>query len=152
LYIDFYTIRMVFESSFQLCTFKVANLQKLWQFWQKCVDRTFVHGTLEMTAVLGASRKMCYLVSCRGWCSEHTSTQDGCRWSTGLGSPVVRALDLRLDGREFGFRPPRLILWWVTVFGRANHLGISPSHSASYPQWDRKWVPAKVRWCSVAGE
>ena len=43
LYIDFYTIRMVFESSFQLCTFKVANLKKLWQFWQKCVDRTFVH-------------------------------------------------------------------------------------------------------------
>jgi len=43
LYIDFYTIRMVFGSSFQLCTFNVANLQKLWQFWQKCVDRTFVH-------------------------------------------------------------------------------------------------------------
>ena len=43
LYIDFYTIRIVFESSFQLCIFKVANLKKLWQFWQKCVDRTFVH-------------------------------------------------------------------------------------------------------------
>ena len=41
LYIDFYTIRIVFESSF---IFKVANLKKkLWQFWQKCVDRTFVH-------------------------------------------------------------------------------------------------------------
>jgi len=35
LYIDFYTIRMVFESSFQLGTFKVANLKKLWQFWPK---------------------------------------------------------------------------------------------------------------------
>jgi len=43
LYINFYTIRIVFESSFQLCIFKVANLKKLWQFWQKCVDRTFVH-------------------------------------------------------------------------------------------------------------
>jgi len=43
LYIDFYTIRIIFESSFQLCIFKVANLKKLWQFWQKCVDRTFVH-------------------------------------------------------------------------------------------------------------
>jgi len=43
LYIDFYTIRIVFESSFQLCIFKIANLKKLWQFWQKCVDRTFVH-------------------------------------------------------------------------------------------------------------
>ena len=38
----FYTIRTVFESSFQLCVFRVANLKKLWQFWQKCVDGTFV--------------------------------------------------------------------------------------------------------------
>jgi len=43
LYIEFYTIRLVFESSFQLRIFKVANLKKVWQFWQKCVDRTFVH-------------------------------------------------------------------------------------------------------------
>jgi len=35
-----------------------------------------------------------------------------------LGSLVVRALDLRLDGREFDSPPPQ----------RANHLGISPSH------------------------
>ena len=34
-----------------------------------------------------------------------------------LGSLVVRALDSRLDGREFDSRPPRLI-----VFGRANRL------------------------------
>jgi len=31
---------------------------------------------------------------------------------------VVRALDLRLDGREFDSRQPRLVLGWVTVFGR----------------------------------
>ena len=43
LYIDFYTTRIVFESFFQLYIFKVANLKKLWQFWQKYVDRTFVH-------------------------------------------------------------------------------------------------------------
>jgi len=43
LYIDFYTTRIVSESSFQLCISKVASLKKLWQFWQKCVDRTFVH-------------------------------------------------------------------------------------------------------------
>jgi len=46
-------------------------------------------------------------------------------------------LDSRLDGREFDSRPPRLILGWMTVFGRENHLSISPSHqanSASYPQ------------------
>ena len=45
-----------------------------------------------------------------------------------LGSLVSRALDLRLDGREFDSRSPRLVLGWVTVFERANHLGISPSH------------------------
>jgi len=35
LYTDFYTIRIVFGSSFQLFIFKVANLKKLRQFWQK---------------------------------------------------------------------------------------------------------------------
>jgi len=43
LYIDFYTIRIVFKSSFQLCIFKVANFEEIRQFWQKFVDRTFVH-------------------------------------------------------------------------------------------------------------
>ena len=33
-----------------------------------------------------------------------------------LGSLVARALDLRLDGREFDSRPPRLVLEWLTVF------------------------------------
>ena len=34
---------------------------------------------------------------------------NGCtRGRVWLGSPVVRALDLRLDGREFDSRPPRL--------------------------------------------
>jgi len=31
---------------------------------------------------------------------------------------------LRLDGREFDSPP---LLGWVTVFGRINHLSISPS-------------------------
>ena len=39
-----------------------------------------------------------------------------------IGSLVVTVLDLRLEGREFDSQP------WVTVVGRANHLGISPSH------------------------
>jgi len=39
----FTPLEFVYEISFQLCIFKVANLKKLWQFWQKCVDRTFVH-------------------------------------------------------------------------------------------------------------
>jgi len=34
---------MVFETSFQLCIFKVASLKKLWQFWLKYGDRTFAH-------------------------------------------------------------------------------------------------------------
>ena len=41
---------------------------------------------------------------------------------------MVMALDLRLDGREFDSRPPRPVFGWVAVFGRANHLGISPSY------------------------
>jgi len=48
LYIDFYTIKIVFANSFQLFILKVANLKTIWQFWQKCVDRTFVHGTLDL--------------------------------------------------------------------------------------------------------
>jgi len=47
------------------------------------------------------------------------------RW---LGCPVVRALGLRLDGRALDFRPTRLVLGWVIVFGQTNHLSISPSH------------------------
>jgi len=41
---------------------------------------------------------------------------------------VVRALDSRLDCCGFNSRPPRLILGWVTVFGRANNPSISPSY------------------------
>ena len=41
---------------------------------------------------------------------------------------MVRALDSPLHGRQFDSRPPRLILGRVTVFGRANHFSISPSH------------------------
>ena len=36
---------------------------------------------------------------------------------------MVRALDLRLDGREFDSGPQRLILGWMTVFGQANYFG-----------------------------
>jgi len=47
------------------------------------------------------------------------------RW---LGSLVDTASDLRFNGREFDPRPlhyrPVGILGWVTVFGRAYHLGM----------------------------
>jgi len=41
----------------------------------------------------------------------------------------------------------------VTVFGRANHLGMllaTQTNSAFYPQRDGTWVLAKVRWCCAA--
>ena len=34
-------------------------------------------------------------------------------------------------------------LWYIASY---------PLHSSFYPTWDEKWVLAKVRWCSVAGE
>jgi len=50
---------------------------------------------------------------------------------------------------------PVSIRGWVTVFGGQTtsvfHQA-TQANSASYRQRDRKWVPAKVRWCSVAGE
>jgi len=57
------------------------------------------------------------------------------------------ALDLRLDGRKLDSRSPRLVLGWVTVFGRANHIGISPSNPGQL-----NLLPyAKVWWCAAAG-
>jgi len=55
-----------------------------------------------------------------------------------LCSLVVRALDSRLDSLEFDSRLLWLLLIQVTMFGWANQLSISPSQSASYPQWDGK--------------
>jgi len=67
-----------------------------------------------------------------------------------LRSLVARALDLRLDGREFDFRPPLLVLGWMTVFGLATHFCISPSHPGQLSLLayaDGKWVAVKVQWC-----
>jgi len=47
------------------------------------------------------------------------------RW---IGSLVVRALESQFDGREFDSQLPRLILGWVTISGRTNHLSVSSSH------------------------
>jgi len=66
-----------------------------------------------------------------------------------LGSLMVRALDSRLDSREFDSRPS--IQGWVTVVGRANHLSIAPSHPGQLsllPSAGRemsKFLAAKVR-------
>jgi len=46
---------------------------------------------------------------------------------------------------EVTLRRARLVPGWVTVFGRANHLGMQPAtqaNSASYPTPDGKRVPA----------
>ena len=45
-----------------------------------------------------------------------------------LGSLVVRALDLQVDGHRFSSQPHQQILGWATVFGWAKHLSISSRH------------------------
>jgi len=47
---------------------------------------------------------------------------------------MVRALDLRLDGREFDSWLPQLVLGWMTIFGRANQLSISAGWKMSTSQ------------------
>jgi len=51
---------------------------------------------------------------------------------------------------EVTLRPARLVLGW----GGASHRYVisHPGQLSPYPQWDEKWVPAKVRWCSATGE
>jgi len=68
-----------------------------------------------------------------------------------LGSLVVVAWDSRHDGCDFISRLPR----WVTVFGRANDLSISPSHAGQLSLllstgWET--IPAKVQRRSAVGE
>jgi len=48
------------------------------------------------------------------------------RW---LGSLVVMAWDSQPDGLQFNYPPPWLVLVWGTIFGWANHLSISLSHT-----------------------
>jgi len=55
---------------------------------------------------------------------------------------------------EVTLRRAPLVLEWVTFFGRQTtsvFYQVTHANSASYPQRDGKWVPAKVRWCSAAG-
>jgi len=60
-----------------------------------------------------------------------------------------------VDCRKFTSLLPRLVLGWMTIFGWVNHPSIkhwaTQANSASYAQWDGRWVPAKVRWCSALG-
>jgi len=56
---------------------------------------------------------------------------------------------------EVTLRRARLVLRWVTVCGRVDHIGLLPAtqaNSAFYPQRDGRWLPVKVRWRSAAGE
>jgi len=78
------------------------------------------------------------------------------RW---LGSLVVRASDLRLNGREFDPRPPHCRSVGTGISDRPR-ASIPPrrvtshrANSASYPVLDGKLVPAKVRYAvHAAGE
>jgi len=68
----------------------------------------------------------------REWLVQHRrpATSVTLSWAHRLvGSVVFSGHGIRLHGQEFDSRPLRLILGWVTIFGRTNHLGISPSHS-----------------------
>jgi len=62
-----------------------------------------------------------------------------------LGS-LIRALDLWLDGHKFDSQPLWQILdGWQYSGGQPQYFTKPPRlNSASYPQWDVKWVPAKV--------
>jgi len=56
---------------------------------------------------------------------------------------------------EVALRRARLVLGWVTVFsGQTTSVfhQATQANSASYPQRDGKWVPAKVQWCCAAGK
>jgi len=56
---------------------------------------------------------------------------------------------------EVTLRRARLVLGWVTTFdGQTTSVfhQATQANAASYPQQDGKWVPAKVQWCSAAGE
>ena len=68
-------------------------------------------------------------------------------WLSGSALVSINAVTLRRA---------RLVLGWVTVCGRINHLSLAEPatqlNSAFYPQRDGKWEPAKVRWRSAAGE
>jgi len=42
----------------------------------------------------------------------------------------------------------RCVRWfWASVCNQT-----TLANSASYPLWDEKWVPAKVRWCAAPGK
>jgi len=56
---------------------------------------------------------------------------------------------------EVTLRRARLVPGSVTVFGGQTtsvFRQATQANSASYPQRDGKWVPAKARWCSADGE
>jgi len=56
---------------------------------------------------------------------------------------------------EVALRRAWLVLGWATICMRVNYVGLEPAtqaNSAFYPQRDKKWVPAKVQWRSMAGE
>ena len=57
---------------------------------------------------------------------------------------VVRALNLPLDGHESDSRQKWLALGWVTIFRRAIHLDISPSHTG----WEMSTGQSAVMLCS----
>ena len=81
---------------------------------------------------------------------------DSCaQWYTRIHMSVVAWRSGNIVGRinKVTLYRTRLVLGWVTIFGGQTtsvfHQA-TQANSASYPQWDRKWVPAKsaVMLCS----
>ena len=81
-------------------------------------------------------------------------------WGPTLGTPEFMMVVVWHSSNNVGrisdvtLRLAQLVLWWMWVFRWANHLSMWPAakaNSASCPEFDGKWVPYKVRWCSAVG-
>jgi len=93
------------------------------------------------------------------WLVQHRrpATSVTLSWTRRLvGSVFSSGHSIRLTTPWSGVRLPTTAAnaGLVTIFGRTNHLGISPSHSGQLSlllSAGRVWVPAKVQWHSMAG-
>jgi len=84
-----------------------------------------VHTHAGSYAGVGHDKRMACKTKMHWDLGDCTIRHGACEWS--LGNLVVRASVLRLNGREFdpGSRIiGRFVLGWVTISGRAYHLGM----------------------------
>jgi len=88
-----------------------------------------------------------YVLTCWSLCVVCRITRPAvAAWRSGN---IVRRIN------EVTLHRARLVPGWLTVFGghtTSVFHQATQANSASYPRQDGKWVPAKVRLCSAAGE